>query len=126
MHLSTVSINLLLLVIVLSVLSSTSESQQPTYLYHDCPNTTTFSINSTYQANRGTVLSSLSSNSTRGDGFYNTTAGSIPDTVYSLFLCRGDLCQACVTFATTDISQRCPNQTRAVVWFDECLLRYSD
>ncbi|KAH1048666.1 hypothetical protein J1N35_039450 [Gossypium stocksii] len=130
MHLSTVSINLLLLVMVLSVLSSTSESQQPTYLHHDCPNTTTFSINSTYQANRGTVLTSLSSNSTRREGFYNTTAGSSPDTVYSLFLCRGDLstsvCQACVTFATTDISQRCPNQTRAVVWYDECLLRYSD
>ncbi|KAG4178034.1 hypothetical protein ERO13_A10G016300v2 [Gossypium hirsutum] len=50
--------------------------------------------------------------------------------VYGLFLCRGDLstsvCQACVTFATTDISQLCPNQTTAVVWYDQCLLRYSN
>ncbi|XP_012454408.2 cysteine-rich receptor-like protein kinase 10 isoform X1 [Gossypium raimondii] len=67
---------------------------------------------------------------TRGDGFYNTTAGRSPDMVYGLFHCRGDLstsdCQACVTFATTDISQRCPNQTTAVAWYDECLLRYSN
>ncbi|TYI59211.1 hypothetical protein E1A91_D10G019000v1 [Gossypium mustelinum] len=130
MQISTVSTNLLLLVIVLSLLSPAIEAQQPTYLYHDCPNTTTFTVNSTYQANRNTVLSSLSSNSTRGDGFYNTTAGRSPDMVYGLFLCRGDLstsvCQACVTFATTDISQRCPNQTTAVVWYDECLLRYSN
>ncbi|KAB2007280.1 hypothetical protein ES319_D10G018100v1 [Gossypium barbadense] len=130
MQISTVSTNLLLLVIVLSLLSPAIEAQQPTYLYHDCPNTTTFTVNSTYQANRNTVLSSLSSNSTRGDGFYNTTAGRSPDMVYGLFLCRGDLstsvCQACVTFATTDISQHCPNQTTAVVWYDECLLRYSN
>ncbi|XP_016723439.2 cysteine-rich receptor-like protein kinase 10 [Gossypium hirsutum] len=67
---------------------------------------------------------------TRADGFYNTTAGRSPDMVYGLFHCRGDLstsdCQACVTFATTDISQRCPNQTTAVAWYDECLLRYSN
>ncbi|KAG4178035.1 hypothetical protein ERO13_A10G016400v2 [Gossypium hirsutum] len=130
MQISTVSINLLLLVIVLSLLGPAIEAQQPTYLYHSCPNTTTFAVNSTYQANRNTVLTWLSSNSTRGDGFYNTTAGRSPDMVYGLFLCRGDLstsvCQACVTFATTDISQRCPNQTTAVVWYDECLLRYSN
>ncbi|KAK5792044.1 hypothetical protein PVK06_033158 [Gossypium arboreum] len=130
MQISTVSINLLLLVIVLSLLGPAIEAQQPTYLYHSCPNTTTFTVNSTYQANRNTVLTSLSSNSTRGDGFYNTTAGRSPDVVYGLFLCRGDLstsvCQACVTFATTDISQLCPNQTTAVVWYDQCLLRYSN
>ncbi|KAB2007272.1 hypothetical protein ES319_D10G017400v1 [Gossypium barbadense] len=114
-------INLLLLGIVLSLLTPAIEAQQPTYLYHDCPNTTTFTVISTYQANRNTVLSSLSSNSTRGRS---------PDMVYGLFHCRGDLstsdCQACVTFATTDISQRCPNQTTAVAWYDECLLRYSN
>ncbi|MBA0878868.1 hypothetical protein Goshw_013451 [Gossypium schwendimanii] len=130
MQISTVSKNLLLLVLVLSLLIPAIEAQKPTYWYHDCPNNTTFTVNSTYQANRKTDLSSLSSNSTHGDGFYNTTAGRSPDMVYGLFLCRGDLstsvCQACVTFATTDISQLCPNQTTAVVWYDECLLQYSN
>ncbi|KAK8992251.1 hypothetical protein V6N11_048339 [Hibiscus sabdariffa] len=123
-------INLFLLVIVLSLLSLAAEAQRPNYLDHNCPNTTTFSINSTYQANRDALLSLLSSNGTRGDGFYNTTSGSGADMVYGLFLCRGDLstsvCQACVTFAADDISQRCPVEITAVIWYDECLLRYSN
>ncbi|TYJ12964.1 hypothetical protein E1A91_A10G018200v1 [Gossypium mustelinum] len=136
MQSSTVFITLWLLLIVFSVLSPVTEAQPPTYRYHDCPNTTTFPINSTYQANRDTLLTSLgsntslSSNGSRGNGFYNTTAGRNPNTVYGLFLCRGDLstsvCQACVTFGSTDISQRCPVEIEAVVWYDECLLRYSD
>ncbi|GMI77541.1 cysteine-rich RLK (RECEPTOR-like protein kinase) 10 [Hibiscus trionum] len=121
---------LLLLVIVLFLFNPIVESQQPTYLSHACLNATTFAINSTYQANRDALLSSLSSNGTRASGFHNTTAGRSPDMVYGLFLCRGDLstsvCRACVTFATTDISQRCPVDATAVVWYEECLLRYSD
>ncbi|KAK8664843.1 hypothetical protein V6N13_084616 [Hibiscus sabdariffa] len=128
MHISIVSVNLL--VIVISLLSSTTEAQQATYRYHVCPNTTTFPLNSTYRANRDSLLDLLSSNGTRGDGFYNTTSGRGADMVYGLFLCRGDLntsvCQACVTFAADDISRRCPVETTAVVWYDECLLRYSN
>ncbi|KAK8607866.1 hypothetical protein V6N13_023313 [Hibiscus sabdariffa] len=125
-------INLLpcLVAIVLSLLSPVAEAQQPTYLYHDCSNTTTFSRNSTYQANRDALLSSLSSNGSRGDGFYNTTSGRGADLMYGLFLCRGDLstnvCQACVTFAAGDIPQHCPVEITAVIWYDECLLRYSN
>ncbi|KAE8723064.1 Cysteine-rich receptor-like protein kinase 25 [Hibiscus syriacus] len=122
-------INLLLLVIALALLPAT-EAQQATYRFHNCPNTTTFSVNSTYGGNRGSLLASLSSNSTRGNGFYNTTAGRNPDTVYGLFLCRGDLsaeaCQGCVTFAATDISRRCPVEIIAIAWYDECLIRYSN
>ncbi|KAK8524367.1 hypothetical protein V6N12_029233 [Hibiscus sabdariffa] len=128
MHISIVSVNLL--VIVISLLNPTTEAQQATYLYHVCPNTTTFPLNSTYRANRDSLLDSLSSNGTRGDGFYNTTSGRGADMVYGLFLCRGDLntsvCQACVTYAANDISQRCPIETTVVVWYDECLLRYSN
>ncbi|KAK8594475.1 hypothetical protein V6N13_015397 [Hibiscus sabdariffa] len=130
MGIFTALINLLLLVTVISLLSPATEAQQPNYLYHACQNTTTFSTNSTYQANRNTLLSLLSSNGNQGDGFYNTTSGRVADMVYGLFLCRGDLstdvCQACVTFAANDISQRCPVEITAVVWYDECLLRYSN
>ncbi|KAK8992246.1 hypothetical protein V6N11_048335 [Hibiscus sabdariffa] len=119
MHISIVFMNLF--VIGLTLLSPASEAQQPTYLHHFCSNTTTFTMNSTnYRANRNRVLSSLSSNVTRGNGFYNTTEARSPDVVYGLFLCRGDIsstsvCQACVNFATTDISRRCPVETTAVV-----------
>ncbi|KAK8482257.1 hypothetical protein V6N12_001328 [Hibiscus sabdariffa] len=128
MHISIVSVNLL--VIVIFLLSPTTEAQQPTYRYHFCPNTTTFSLNSTYRANRHSLLDLLSSIGTHGDGFYNTTSGRGADMVYGLFLCLADLntsvCQACVTFATTDIPRLCPVETTAVVWYDECLLRYSN
>ncbi|KDP20812.1 hypothetical protein JCGZ_21283 [Jatropha curcas] len=112
-------------------LAITSEAQsQPTYLYHDCSNKTTFTANSTYQANLNVLFSSLSSNATRSIGFYNVSVGQDPDDIYGLFLCRGDVstasCRNCVTFATQDIVQRCPVEKVAVVWYDECLLRYSN
>ncbi|KAL4290796.1 hypothetical protein GQ457_14G010700 [Hibiscus cannabinus] len=80
MHISTVFINLL--VVVLSVLSPATEAQQPNYLNHDCRNTTAFPVNSsTYRANRDSVLSLLSSNGSRETGFYNTTVGRSPNMV---------------------------------------------
>ncbi|KAK8501911.1 hypothetical protein V6N11_063683 [Hibiscus sabdariffa] len=131
MHISIVLMNLF--VIGLTLLSPAYEAQrQPTYLHHFCSNTTTSTMNITnYRANRDRVLSSLSSNVTRGNGFYNTTESRSPDVVYGLFLCRGDIsstsvCQACVNFAATDISRRCPVETTVVIWYDECLLRYSN
>ncbi|MBA0748660.1 hypothetical protein Gogos_002652, partial [Gossypium gossypioides] len=129
-QISTNFINLVLLLTVLSLLSPATEAQQHRIGIPSCPNTTTFTINSTYQANRDTLLSSLSSNVTRGVFFYNTTAGKNPDMVYGLFLCRGNIstsaCQACVTYAATHISRRCPLDKTAVVWYEECFLRYSN
>nr|DAD20621.1 TPA_asm: hypothetical protein HUJ06_022084 [Nelumbo nucifera] len=100
------------------------------FLNNNCPNTTTFTTNSTFQANLNFLLSSLSSNATpTNNGFYNTTAGSNPDRVYGLFLCRGDVtddvCRTCVVTATQDITQRCPNRKVATIWYDECMIRYS-
>ncbi|GLT69649.1 hypothetical protein SLA2020_417850 [Shorea laevis] len=52
------------------------------------------------------------------------------DTVYGLFLCRGDLsadaCRDCAADATKDVVDRCPNEQVAVAWYDECMLRYSN
>ncbi|CAI9763347.1 unnamed protein product [Fraxinus pennsylvanica] len=69
--------------------------------------------------------------SSREDGFFNSQAGrGLPDTVYGLFLCRGDVnttaCQQCVETATTEVLQRCPKEKRATIWYDYCMLRYSN
>ncbi|PPR95690.1 hypothetical protein GOBAR_AA24987 [Gossypium barbadense] len=106
---------------------TTTKAQQPAYRHHECPNTTTTS----YQANRNTLLSSLSSNSIHANhGFFNTTVGTSRKTVYGLFLCRGDyfitFCRSCVALAADDIARCCPVETTAVIWYDECFLRYSD
>ncbi|KAJ0082278.1 hypothetical protein Patl1_11007 [Pistacia atlantica] len=60
-----------------------TSATDPTYLYQDCPNATTFSRNSAYQCNLKFFHSSLVSNVTRSNGFsngfYNATAGQDPN-----------------------------------------------
>ncbi|XP_031095412.1 cysteine-rich receptor-like protein kinase 25 [Ipomoea triloba] len=98
-----------------------------------CPNTTTYTPNSTYQANLNSLLSILSSNGTRKNGFYSYPAGgreNSEDTSYGMFMCRGDVstddCVACVRNASRYILKICPNGKAAVVWYDFCMLRFSD
>ena len=121
---------LLVLYFLISFLSHTRTEAVATYVHHKCPNTTTFTTNSTYQSNLNYLLTYLSSNATRNIEFYNATAGNSVDTVYGLFLCRGDLpvdtCQSCIADATKDIVQRCPTERVAVGWYDKCMLHYSD
>ncbi|KAF8409479.1 hypothetical protein HHK36_005555 [Tetracentron sinense] len=118
---------LLLIMVYLLTLGSDA---QPTYLYHDCPNTTTYTPNSTYQSNLRILLSSLSSNATVGDGFYNLTSGRNPNIAYGFFLCRGDVtdsvCRDCVETVGKDILERCPKEKVAIAWYDECMIRYSN
>ncbi|KAL6207075.1 hypothetical protein ACLB2K_024320 [Fragaria x ananassa] len=96
---------------------------------HVCPNTTTFTPNSTFQNNRDQLLSSLVSNATRVTGFYQTSAGGT-DTVEGLLLCRGDVppdaCYDCVHNAASEVVQRCPIEKQAIICYDECMVRYSN
>ncbi|KAF2305012.1 hypothetical protein GH714_001066 [Hevea brasiliensis] len=99
------------------------------YLYTYCPNSTTYPVNSIYDRNLNSLLSSLS-NSTQKNGFYNTTAGQDPsNTAYGLYLCRGDVamdvCQDCVVTASKEIVRKCPRNNESVIYYDECMLRYS-
>jgi len=123
-------------VILLSLLTlailTLAQDPDANYLYHNCQNATTSTINSTYRVNLNLLLSSLASNATWyiTNGFYNTSFGQNTDQVYGLFICRGDVnttvCQNCVTFATKDIVQRCPYGIASIVYYDECILRYSN
>ncbi|KAK3431874.1 hypothetical protein EUGRSUZ_E03794 [Eucalyptus grandis] len=104
----------------------------PEYLYHDCPNTTLFTPNSIYRSNLHALLSSLSSAAPGStNGFANANVGqNPPERAYGLFLCRGDLnsttCGRCVAAGERDILQRCPNQRVSIIWYDQCMLRYSN
>ncbi|KAJ0239584.1 putative cysteine-rich receptor-like protein kinase 9 [Hirschfeldia incana] len=108
-----------------------ADAQDPSYVYHICPNTTTFSGNSTYYTNLRTLLSSLSSPTTSySSGFQNATAGQAPDRVSGLFLCRGDVtpevCGRCVAIAVNETFTQCPNQREVTRYYEECMLRYSN
>ncbi|KAK3431897.1 hypothetical protein EUGRSUZ_E03022 [Eucalyptus grandis] len=61
----------------------------------------------------------------------NATAGQNPlDWAYGLFLCRGDVftaaCSDCVAAGKQDILQRCPNQQVSAIWYNQCVLQYSN
>ncbi|CAI9760046.1 unnamed protein product [Fraxinus pennsylvanica] len=89
------------------------------------------SPDSTYRSNLNQLFLTLSSNATRDNGFYSYTVGrGPPDRVNGLFLCRGDVnidvCEECVRNATTEILRRCPKEKDSTIWYDECMLRYSN
>ncbi|CAL5408502.1 unnamed protein product [Camellia sinensis] len=124
-----ISTSLLFLCILICFLSLRIKAT-PNYLDIYCQNTT-YTPNSTYQTNLNTLFSSLSSNSNSINGFSNSTVGlNPPNIVYGLFLCRGDVstvvCQDCVTTATKEVVQRCTNSKVVTIWYDECMLRYSN
>ncbi|XAR65596.1 Non-specific serine/threonine protein kinase [Bertholletia excelsa] len=103
----------------------------PKFFYSDCPNGTTYTPNSTYEANLKLLFSALSSNSTAVNGFHNSTIGrNPPDVAYGFFLCRGDIsptvCQDCVSVAIGNVSRDCPNSKEAILWYDQCMLRFSN
>ncbi|XP_034927256.1 cysteine-rich receptor-like protein kinase 10 [Populus alba] len=126
------SLNFFIALLSLLSLATITKSQDPSYLYHVCSNETTYTRNSTYQANLNLLLSSLVSNATRNNlnGFYNSSIGLDPDDVYGLFLCRGDVsknaCHNCVALAAEEAIQRCPVEKVVILWYDLCLLRYSN
>ncbi|XP_078171376.1 uncharacterized protein LOC144565483 [Carex rostrata] len=102
-------------------------------LYQYCGTTGNYTSNSTYQSNLQTLLTDLtksSTNSTTNFGFAKTSVGSTPNLVYGLVLCRGDdnssVCSSCLNQATQDIQNLCPYNKEATIYYDYCLLRYSN
>ncbi|XP_059435867.1 cysteine-rich receptor-like protein kinase 10 [Corylus avellana] len=120
----------LLTLSLLTLLSLTAEAA-PTFADSYCSNSSFFTPNSIYEANLNLLLSALSSNATRLNGFYSTKVGQAPpDVVIGRLLCRADLspdlCQNCISTAMRDIRNRCPADKVGLIWYDECTLQYSN
>ncbi|CAI9099602.1 OLC1v1036450C1 [Oldenlandia corymbosa var. corymbosa] len=104
------------------------------YVSHYCSNDTLYNVNSTdgqtYRNNLNSLLSALKSNAARPNGFYNFTAGTGAATVYGFFLCQGGIttsdCQGCTINAGRDILGNCGDKKQAVLWYDSCMMRYSN
>ncbi|KAK1326308.1 Cysteine-rich repeat secretory protein 38 [Acorus calamus] len=116
----------LLLIIALSLITTTTIADP---LYQMCQNYGKYTTNSTYQTNLNNLLRSLSSNGPT-TGFFTATQGNPPDQINGLVLCRGDTdvteCASCLNNAVPDITQLCPYRKSAIIWYDDCLLRYSN
>ncbi|MCL7050381.1 hypothetical protein MKW94_004879, partial [Papaver nudicaule] len=111
---------------------TTVQAQQ--YRFHICLGAN-YTTNSTYQTNLNLLLPLLSSAdaSKIENGYYNDTVGrNSSDTVYGSLQCRGDAsleaCQICAQRGTEQINKMagCPNSKQAIIWYDTCMLRYSN
>ncbi|KAK9084926.1 hypothetical protein Sjap_025337 [Stephania japonica] len=100
------------------------------YLYHHCGETGNFTDSSAYATNLKRLLSSLSSNVTSSNGYQNNSVGIESDRVYGAIMCRGDieiqLCKLCVDSVMPNLKKRCPWQKESLIWFEYCMLRYSN
>ncbi|ESW20790.1 hypothetical protein PHAVU_005G015100 [Phaseolus vulgaris] len=114
-----------------------ASAQSLNYVNDDCHNSTTKeqAITLAFRTNLNSTLSRLSSDAATSKGYNHTTTGngSTPvddDAVYGLYDCRGDVtgpfCQFCVSTAASEILQQCPNRSSAVIWYNYCILRYSN
>ncbi|XP_021293805.1 cysteine-rich receptor-like protein kinase 10 isoform X1 [Herrania umbratica] len=124
---STQTIRLLLLCSFLFGVHDLALADPPYPLCSD--NTSNNLLNSSFQNNLNTLLSLLPSEASVSK-YNNTSYGNGTDRVYGQYLCLDyvsyETCQDCISVASKAIMYLCPNRTQAVVWEEDCQLRYSD
>ncbi|KAL8234471.1 hypothetical protein R6Q59_020571 [Mikania micrantha] len=116
------------LTVYILLLITTTTISQPTFVFDRCDNTQNYTINSIYQRNLDTTLSTLPTTNS-GSGFFNFSTGEGNDTVNSIALCRGDVnpdvCTSCLNDSIVNLRRICPYQKEAIGYYDHCLLQYS-
>ncbi|XP_006352035.1 cysteine-rich repeat secretory protein 38-like [Solanum tuberosum] len=111
----------------IAILVQTVISTNP--LFHFCSNSENFTANSYYAQNLKNLLGDLYLK-TPPTGFSTCSIGQNHDQTNGLSLCRGDIssnnCKSCVLDASEELGKRCPYDKEAIIWYDNCLLKYSD
>ncbi|XP_074274079.1 putative cysteine-rich receptor-like protein kinase 20 [Silene latifolia] len=83
----------------------------------------------TYQTNLNLLLSNFTSEAATKK-FYNSSIGSGKNKIEGIYLCNGaykaQVCSNCITIAAGQIQQNCPNDVEAIIWYGQCMLRYSN
>lgn len=102
------------------------------FLFHICSSFDNYTSNSPYASNLNQALDQLISNAPPS-GFGLSSVGKDDDLqnqVNGLALCRGDVssadCKNCIAMASQEIQERCTNRKGAAIWYDFCLLKYSN
>ncbi|KAF0909587.1 hypothetical protein E2562_038079 [Oryza meyeriana var. granulata] len=87
---------------------------------------------SNYLANINRIAATLPRNASSSPDLFATAegVGAVPDQVSALALCRGDAnastCLACLTQAFRDLPSACAYNKVAAIFYDSCLLSYSN
>ncbi|XP_030533260.1 cysteine-rich repeat secretory protein 1-like [Rhodamnia argentea] len=114
----------------LSTIKAADPTQAVRGLY--CSNSSTFASKSAYQANLKRVLDDLVHRAGGPDqGTCFTSKGTSSSVgVYGSFMCRGGIskkeCVGCVKRASCEITSLCQMTKVSILWYDQCMLRYSD
>ncbi|XP_077220966.1 cysteine-rich receptor-like protein kinase 25 [Tasmannia lanceolata] len=99
----------------------------PHYLEYKCPHE--IQDSQLFITNLNQLLSIITTKAPPW-GFNVLSVGENPDLVYGLVLCRGDVssdnCLICLQIARDEIKYNCPNRANGIIWFDGCLLHYSN
>ncbi|VVB12207.1 unnamed protein product [Arabis nemorensis] len=96
-----------------------------------CVDRGNFTVNSTFAGNLNRLVSSLSSLTSKPYGFYNLSSGdSSGERAYAIGLCRREVkrddCLSCIQTAARNLTEQCPRAKQAVVWYTQCMFRYSN
>ncbi|KAB1200579.1 Cysteine-rich repeat secretory protein 38 [Morella rubra] len=112
-------------VLTFALLLQTLSAASP--LFQVCSRSENFTANSPYESNLKKLLRNLNYQ-TPSLGFGLGSVGQHPYQTYGLALCRGDVaakdCKTCVSEASNEIHKRCPYNKGAIIWYDNCLLKY--
>ncbi|KAF3777359.1 putative L-type lectin-domain containing receptor kinase II-2 [Nymphaea thermarum] len=99
-------------------------SEIPNWYCHPTP---TYAANSTFSHNLQKALASVVANASI-TSFYDATVGNSSEKAIAMGQCRGDLdgeaCQVCLSFAASQITQRCPVNRVAMLFLQGCILHY--
>lgn len=98
-------------------------------LFSFCSSSENFTSNSPYEQNLNNLIGDLYFK-TPPTGFGQSSVGQYQARIHGLSLCRGDVsssdCKTCFLDASSEILKRCPNDKAATIWYDTCLLKYSN
>ncbi|XP_074287681.1 cysteine-rich repeat secretory protein 4-like [Silene latifolia] len=98
---------------------------------HKCEKSNdTYIAGTTFESTLNTTLFSILPAKALQATFGNFTNGTGIDQVNALFYCRGNVdtsvCHDCVQAAADKIAKQCRFLKEAIVWFEECTLRYAN
>ncbi|PON84309.1 Cysteine rich receptor like kinase [Trema orientale] len=118
---------------VLSFLTILTVPGKSVPLSYVCSNSNTSTPGSTYASNLRVLLVKLSNEAIDGKNFSQITVRDSvnpSNTIYGSYLCQGDItaavCKNCVMSAQNEATQLCPMAESMMVWYRECMLRYSN
>lgn len=98
-------------------------------LFHFCSSSENFTANGPYETNLNKLIGYLDYQAPP-TGFGKGALGQRPNKAYGLALCRGDVsssdCKTCIVDASGEIRKRCPYNKAAIIWYDNCLLKYTN